>query len=103
MSDDWENELYPSGTKQCTKCRRVLPLWEFQRSWNKAARDGGRPRLNSCCKECKKLEPGQQRDKPTAPAPPKCRRPAAWDRLDVSLASTMGPPFGQLWDHWLGQ
>jgi hypothetical protein len=25
--------------------------------------------------------------------------PAAWDHLEVGFASSMGPPFRQLWDH----
>ena len=32
-----------------------------------------------------------------------CRRPGGWDRLDVSLARSMGPGFGQSWDRWFGQ
>jgi hypothetical protein len=29
----------------------------------------------------------------------RCRPPAAWDHFEVSSASSMGPPFRQLWDH----
>jgi hypothetical protein len=28
-----------------------------------------------------------------------CRPPATWDHLEVSFASSMGPPLRQSWDH----
>lgn len=36
------------GKKQCNKCAKILPIWCFYRSKNKAGKQGYRPQCKSC-------------------------------------------------------